>query len=85
VPLADRIETTALDVLDALIAATYTRGRDRMLAEANLGIERLRFFMRLSSELRLIDNKRYEHAARSLDDIGRMVGGWVKAHRAHSA
>jgi hypothetical protein len=53
--LGDRIEAAALDVLDALIAATYTRGRDTMLANANLGLERLRFFMRLSQELRLID------------------------------
>nr|WP_294519618.1 hypothetical protein [uncultured Rhodopila sp.] len=41
--LGDRIEAAALDVLDALIAATYTRGRDTMLANANLGLERLRF------------------------------------------
>jgi hypothetical protein len=54
-----------------------------MLNEANLGLERLRFFMRLSFELRLIDTRRYEHAARGLDDVGRLVGGWLKADRAH--
>lgn len=41
--LGDRIETAALDVLDALIAATYTRGRGSLLSDANLGLERLRF------------------------------------------
>ena len=80
--LGDRIETTALDVLDGLIAATYTSGRDALLAQANLGLERLRFLFRLAMELRCIDTKRYEHAARSLDEIGRLVGGWMKAHRA---
>jgi len=83
--LGDRIETAALDVLDALISATYTRGRGSLLTDANLGLERLRFFMRLSCELRLIDARRYEHAARSIDDIGRLVGGWVKAHHARTA
>ena len=83
--LGDRIQTTALDVLDALLAATYTRSRDRQLADANLGLERLRVLMRLSHDMRLIDSKRYDHAARSLDDIGRLVGGWVKAHRARAA
>ena len=83
--LGDRIESTALDVLDSLIAATYTRGRDRLLADANLGLERLRFLLRLSGELRYLDKRRYEHAARSLDDVGRLVGGWVKAHRARQA
>ncbi len=32
--LGDRIQTTALDVLERLIEATYTRGRERMLAQA---------------------------------------------------
>ena len=83
--LGDRIENAALDVLDSLIAATYSRSRDQSLADANLGLDRLRFFLRLSQELRLIDMKRYEHAARGIDDIGRLVGGWTKAHRAHTA
>ena len=83
--LGDRIEAAALDVLDALIAATYTRGRDAMLTNANLGLERLRVFMRLSRELRLIDGRRYEHAARGLDDVGRLVGGWIKAQHAHTS
>jgi hypothetical protein len=83
--LGDRIETAALDVLDALIAATYTKGRGALLADANLGLERLRFFMRLCFDLRLIDGRRYEHAARGIDDVGRLVGGWAKAHNARSA
>ena len=83
--LGDRIENAALDVLDCLIAASYSRGRDQYLADANMGLERLRFFMRMSQELRLIDMKRYEFAARSIDDIGRMVGGWTKAHRARAS
>jgi hypothetical protein len=62
----DLFETAALDVLDALIAATYTRSRGSLLADANLGLERLRFFMRLSREPRLIDTRRYEHAVRCI-------------------
>ncbi len=83
--LGDRIENAALDVLDSLIAATYSRGRDQYLADANMGLDRLRFFIRLSQDLRLIDMKHYEFAARGIDDIGRMVGGWVKVHRAQTA
>jgi hypothetical protein len=77
--LGDRIELIALDILEALIEATYTRERLAHLRRANLGIEKLRFLLRLSADLTLIDTKRYEHAARSLNDIGRLVGGWIKA------
>ena len=33
----------------------------------------------------LIDARRYEHAARGLDEVGRLVGGWIKAQHAQSA
>ena len=79
--LGDRIQTTALDVLDALIEATYTRRRSGHLARANLGLERLRFFFRLAYDLRCLDGRRYEHAARCLDETGRRVGAWSRAHR----
>ena len=83
--LGDRIENVALDVLDSLITATFTRSRETALAQANLGLDRLRFLIRLSQDLRLIDMKRYEFACRGLDDIGRMIGGWKKAHHAQTA
>ena len=77
--LGDRIQATALDVLEALIEATYTRERRAHLARANLGLEKLRFFMRLAHEQRHLDARRYEHAARAIDEVGRLVGGWAKA------
>jgi hypothetical protein len=78
--IGDRIETIALDVLEALIEATYTKERTQHLRQANLGIEKLRFLLRLAGDLRLLDRRRYEHAARTLDDTGRLVGGWMKVH-----
>lgn len=80
--LGDRIQSIALAVLEALIEATYSRSRDRQLSEANLGLEKLRVLFRLAKDLRHLDARRYEHAARSLDEVGRMVGGWIKANRA---
>lgn len=81
--LGDRIQIVALDVLDALIEATYTRDRRAHLARANLGLEKLRFLFRLAADLGLLDRRRYEHAARQLDEIGRLVGAWAKAHASY--
>ena len=81
--LSDRIETIALNVLEALIEATYTRDRADALRRGNLGIEKLRFLIRLAADLRLLDRRRYEHAARTLDDTGRLIG--IVRHRAHEA
>lgn len=83
--LGDRIQTASLDVLERLVEATYDRNRADKLAAANLGVEKLRIMFRLASDLRHLDPRRYEHAARSLDDIGRMIGGWRKADNAKKA
>jgi len=80
--LGDRIQSTALDVLESLVDATYTRDRKAYLARANIGIEKLRFLFRLAFELKHLDSRRYEYAARALDEIGRLIGGWRKAHDA---
>ena len=73
--LGDRIQATALDVVERLVEATYTRARRDKLLAANLGIEKLRLLFRLATEMHYLVTKRYEHAARSLDDVGRLVGG----------
>ncbi len=78
--LGDRIETTALDVLERLIEATFTRERRTMLQQANLGLEKLRHLMRLAHELGFLDPRRYEYSARAIDETGRLVGGWLRGN-----
>ena len=83
--LGDRIQSTALNVLESLIEATYTRHRSQHLSQANMGLEKLRFLLRLAWELHYLNRRRYEHAARTIDEVGRRVGAWKKAHHAHES
>ena len=83
--LGDRMQATALDVLEQLIEATYTRDRVPALRRANLGLEKLRFFLRIAFGQHYLDVRRYEHAARLVDEVGRLIGGWAKAHTAQAA
>ena len=46
--LGDRLQATALDMLERLVEATYTGGRPRHLQAANLGLEKLRLLCRLA-------------------------------------
>ena len=80
--LGDRMQATALDVLERLVEATYTRDRRGHLNAASLGIEKLRLLFRPAKDLDHLDQRRYEHAARSLDETGRLISGWRKAHEA---
>ncbi|MBI1918067.1 MAG: diversity-generating retroelement protein Avd [Planctomycetes bacterium] len=76
--LGERIERNLYDLLETLIQAKYTRQRQELLAQANRRLETLRFQMRLSKDLQCIKIASYSFAATALDEIGKLVGGWLK-------
>jgi hypothetical protein len=75
---ADRMDNLALDVVEDLVEARYARDKRALLKRANLRLEKLRVLMRLSHDLRYMSYKAYEHALRSINEAGRMLGGWMK-------
>ena len=66
---------------DLLIEARYSRSRVPLLRRANVMLERLRFQVRLCMEERLISVRQYEYIAEMVNEVGRMVGGWLKSTR----
>lgn len=82
--LGDRLQTAAMDLMLAVVEATYTRDRATILRGAQINIEKLRFLFRLANHAGIVSHGGYEHAARQLDQIGRGIGGWRKAHNAHA-
>ena len=68
--LGERIERNMYTLLETLIRAKYTKNRQRLLEEANLTLEILRFQMRLAKDLQCLKVNSYGFAARSIDEIG---------------
>jgi len=79
--LGDRIETALLDSLTMLVEAQYTRDKLFILHKVNLKLEQIRFLIRISKDLRFLSLKAYEFSALSLNEIGRMLGGWIKTQK----
>lgn len=76
--LGDRLELRLYDVLDRLIRARYTKDRAPLLRETNLDLELLRFQYRMAMDLKCLNPHSYEYALRVVNEIGQMVGGWLK-------
>jgi hypothetical protein len=76
--LGDRMETLMLDILELLIEAAYSKKKQAVLRSANLKLEQLRYLVRLSKDLKLLNLKTYEFSARAIDGVGTSVGGWLK-------
>lgn len=77
--LGERLYQGALNVLDDLIEATYSKNAAPVLMQVNLGLEKLRFLLRLAVDSQPLDLCKHESAARAVDEVDRLVGGWIKA------
>jgi hypothetical protein len=77
--LGERLERHLYDLLETLIRAKYTRQRQPLLEQANLLLEVLRFQVRLTKDLQCLKVESYGFAGRAIDEIGRLIGGWLKS------
>jgi len=77
--LARRLEDAAFELYDQLvIAARHKRDRRRLLLQADLTLDRLRLYLRLSHARHLTAANQYQYAAGLLGEIGALLGGWLK-------
>ncbi|MCB0597797.1 MAG: diversity-generating retroelement protein Avd [Lewinellaceae bacterium] len=80
--LADRIQLKVMEILDLFIEAYYSSSpqeKAALLRRVNLQLEKLRYLIRLSNDLRCINEDRYAYISRQVNDIGKQAGGWLKS------
>ena len=77
--LASALQQETLRFQSLLIEAGHRHRLPERLLEADAELDKLRTHLRLSRDLTLITPAQYEHAARLLVEIGRLLGGWQKA------
>lgn len=75
-----RIENTVLDLLDLTTTASYLKSKDKipLLTGASKKLDLLKILVRLTWEDNIIKNKEYLSLQAILQEIGKMLGGWLK-------
>jgi len=79
--LGQRIVNRSLDIQDDLMTAALTpkgEEKSRLLADISLGLERLRYMLRLARDTQCLSRESWYYCVKSLTEIGRMLGGWIK-------
>ena len=78
--LGAKIDTLFLEILELLFIASYLGKEQKLpvLRKANSALDILKFFLQIGWELKSLDTKRYADLSKSMDEIGRMLGGWRK-------
>jgi hypothetical protein len=75
------MQTRLYDVLENLIKAKYSRQRLALLEEVNLQLELLRFQFRMAKDFRCLNVQSYGYASRMVNEIGQLLGAWIKTCR----
>jgi hypothetical protein len=78
----DRMVQLQLDLLEHLVEAFYQKEKTAKLRAANVDLEKLRHLLKISTELRFISLDQLEYATRSLNQIGSLIGGWMRQQEA---
>jgi hypothetical protein len=81
--LSERVQKLVFDFQDTIVAAGKSQGAARFerLKSADIQLEQLRVWIRFARDNELFTIKQYEHAARGMSEMGRLLGAWLKQSR----
>ena len=77
--IANRMANYAIDNVELIIEAIYSKNKVQLLKKVNMNIEKLRVLFRICYNRRYISEKQYRYIAEKLNENGKMCGGWLKS------
>ena len=79
--IAATCERYIISTIELLLEASYLPKEQKraVLLAANNKFEALKIFIRLLHELHILDQKKYLTLKTTIQEIGRMFGGWMKS------
>jgi hypothetical protein len=78
--LAEKVDRLFIEVLELIFIAQYLKQKQKLpaLLKANTKFDSLKFFLQVLWETKNLELKHYKLLSENLNEIGRMLGGWLK-------
>jgi four helix bundle protein len=80
--MAAALQRESLRFQELLIEAAHQKTPQATLTAADAELDKVRTHLRMSLDLGLVQPGQYEHAARLLTEIGKLLGGWMRTLQA---
>jgi len=76
-----RAESLTLDIIEYILLASHAAKADKLplLEKTSAKLNLLWVFLRLMKEVKALDNKKYTAIQEIVDEMGRMLGGWIRS------
>ena len=77
----ERAERVLLAIIEGLFLAGYSKqvNKTTTLERASAQLNLLRLLVRLMKDTKTLDSKKYVRLQEIIDEIGRMLGGWIRS------
>jgi hypothetical protein len=78
--LGEKIDSLFVETAELAFTASYLKREQKLpyVQKAAAKIDLLKFFLQIAWEIKALDNKKYVILSERFDEIGRMLGGWLK-------
>ncbi|MFA5355629.1 MAG: diversity-generating retroelement protein Avd [Candidatus Paceibacterota bacterium] len=78
--IGTKIDSLFLETIELIMRAAYSDKIEKLISlkDASVKLDLLKFFLQIAWEIRSLDNKKYIQLSERLDEIGKMLGGWIK-------
>ncbi len=77
--LSNDIKKTFFDMLAIFLTANKSQNKKKYLYDADVQLDILRFRIRAAKDLQYLKIKQYEILAGKLNEVGKLLGGWIKS------
>jgi len=69
-----------IEIAEITFSASFISGNNKLVLLENVStkLDSVKFLLRLAWEIKALDNKKYIALSRIVNDIGKMLGGWLK-------
>ncbi|SRR3989339_146744 len=83
--LWQKCENLLIEILEGILSASQQSKLEKLpiLEKTSIKLNFLRVCIRLMQDIRAISSKKYILIEANLDEIGRMLGGWIKDTKSH--
>jgi len=80
--MAATLQREVIHFQELLIEASHQKDKSGLLLSADAELDKVRTHVRMSLEMGLLQPGQYEHAARLMTEIGKLLGGWMRTPQA---
>jgi len=76
---AAEIKMTMIELLKLIISTNKKYHKKTTMRKVDTQLELLRTYLRLARDLEFLSFKKYEIWSKQLEEIGKLIGGWMKS------